>query len=325
MTARVYLGGTFDPIHLAHVHLAKCAAQAVDAQTVSFVVSAHPPHKQAPHKQALYHATPEQRLAMVQLGVNELNEAGQTPVYVCEDCEFKRSGLSYTLDTVKHLREQHPEDDLYWVMGMDSYNSLNTWHKWTEITDHVNLIVANRPGETKQTEGAVADWAAKQNGIRFIEIAPMQLSSTEIRQKNTMAELTDVSQAVLTYIHTHGLYVPMTKLNDAISDALDDLKAQKVVQLEVAELTDIADHLIICNGTSGRHVKSLAKHVVEELKPKGFKPIGVEGLEEGEWVLVDYGDTVVHVMQPQTREFYELEKLWSKVPANRAQSGASDE
>ncbi len=114
-------------------------------------------------------------------------------------------------------------------------------------------------------------------------------------------------------------------LNQHIVEALENLKGQKIIELDVTELSDVMDHLIIVNGTSSRHVKSLANNVVEELKPKGYRPMGVEGLEEGEWVLVDYGDTVVHVMQEQAREFYELEKLWSKVPSNRDASAPPTE
>ncbi len=109
-----------------------------------------------------------------------------------------------------------------------------------------------------------------------------------------------------------------TELNTQIIEALENLKGQKIVELDVRELSDVMDYLVIANGTSTRHVKSLAGNVVEELKAKGARPMGVEGLETGEWVLVDFGDTVVHVMQAETREFYELEKLWSKVPANRS-------
>lgn len=114
-----------------------------------------------------------------------------------------------------------------------------------------------------------------------------------------------------------------TDLNRLIVDALEDIKGQKIVELDVTELSDVMDCLIIVNGTSSRHVKSLANNLVESLKPLGHKPIGVEGMEEGDWVLVDYGDTVVHVMLPAAREFYELEKLWSKVPAHR-QDRSSD-
>lgn len=109
------------------------------------------------------------------------------------------------------------------------------------------------------------------------------------------------------------------ELNKLIIDALEDLKGQKIVELDVTQLTDVMDHLIIVNGTSNRHVKSLANNVIEELKTSGHRPIGIEGLDVGEWVLVDYGDTVVHVMLQATRDFYELEKLWSKVPAHRSE------
>ena len=107
-------------------------------------------------------------------------------------------------------------------------------------------------------------------------------------------------------------------LNQLIVNALDDIKAKDIVQLDVSELTDVMDTLVIASGTSNRHVKSLANQVVEETKKQGYVPLGIEGLEVGEWVLVDFGDTVVHVMLPATRNFYDLEKLWSMEPANRS-------
>lgn len=103
-----------------------------------------------------------------------------------------------------------------------------------------------------------------------------------------------------------------------IEDALDDLKAQDITVLDVSTLTDVMDTLIIATGTSSRHVKSLAGSVVQDAKDAGFPAIGVEGTEEGEWVLVDYGDIVVHVMQQATRDLYELEKLWSMEPVSRS-------
>jgi ribosome-associated protein len=114
-----------------------------------------------------------------------------------------------------------------------------------------------------------------------------------------------------------------TDLNKLIVTALDNVKGQKVTKLDVTELSDIMDFLIIANGTSNRHVKSLANSVVEDLKEAGIRPIGIEGMETGEWVLVDYGDTVVHVMLPEIRDFYELEKLWSKMPVHRQDKSAS--
>ena len=93
--------------------------------------------------------------------------------------------------------------------------------------------------------------------------------------------------------------------------ALEDLKAVEPVVLDVRELSSVMDWLIVASGTSSRHVKSLSGSVIMKAKEQGVRPIGVEGERVGEWVLVDFGDVVVHVMQPAVRSFYDLERLWS--------------
>lgn len=100
-------------------------------------------------------------------------------------------------------------------------------------------------------------------------------------------------------------------LKNKVIDLLDTMKAEHVQTFNVAELTSVTDYMIVSSGTSNRHVRSIASYVVEGLRDEGVKPVGSEGEEHGEWVLIDYGDVVLHVMQPQTRDFYQLEKLWS--------------
>ncbi len=99
-------------------------------------------------------------------------------------------------------------------------------------------------------------------------------------------------------------------LLNTVTAALDELKAVNVKVLDVRGLTDIADTLIIASGNSDRHVRSIADNVVQQVKKAGFRPLGHEGKRDGEWVLVDLQDIVVHVMLPRVREFYGLESLW---------------
>jgi ribosome-associated protein len=109
-----------------------------------------------------------------------------------------------------------------------------------------------------------------------------------------------------------------SKLQQAVTSALEDMKAVNVRVLDVRGLTDIADTMIIACGTSDRHVRSIADRVTRGAKDAGFRPLGTEGARDGEWVLVDLQDILVHVMLPRIREFYGLESLWEGGPASSA-------
>lgn len=104
-------------------------------------------------------------------------------------------------------------------------------------------------------------------------------------------------------------------LAGVVADALDDLKGNEIVTLDVRGLSGFTDFMVIASGTSNRHVKSLAERAQERSRELGIKPIGVEGEQMGEWVLVDFGDVVLHVMLPEARKFYDLERLWHNTPA----------
>jgi len=100
------------------------------------------------------------------------------------------------------------------------------------------------------------------------------------------------------------------ELKQTVISALEDMKAVEPVVLDVHGKTAITDWMVIASGNSNRHVRSIADGLVEEVKKTGMRPLGVEGQDGGEWVLVDLGDVIVHVMQPQVRELYRLERIW---------------
>ena len=101
-------------------------------------------------------------------------------------------------------------------------------------------------------------------------------------------------------------------LNDEISLLLEEHKAENVIKLDVKDKSSVTDTMIIASGRSTRHVKSIADNVIKKLKKIKVKPLGIEGYTKSEWVLIDFGDVLVHVMHPDAREFYSLEKLWDE-------------
>lgn len=99
-----------------------------------------------------------------------------------------------------------------------------------------------------------------------------------------------------------------------VHEALTDVKAKDILELDVSSISNVADAIVIASGTSTRHVKALADNVADEARKAGFRPIGVEGERDAEWILIDLGFVVVHVMLPTARKFYDLESLWRTTP-----------
>lgn len=110
--------------------------------------------------------------------------------------------------------------------------------------------------------------------------------------------------------------ISLTDLEKLAINALEDLKAKEIVCLDTEALSSVMSRVVIASGSSNRHTKAVANSVIMSAKEAGLQPLGVEGQANGEWVLVDLGDIVVHVMQQEIREFYELEKLWSGQASN---------
>ena len=100
------------------------------------------------------------------------------------------------------------------------------------------------------------------------------------------------------------------QLKNFVIEKIEDLKGRDIVDIDVAEKSSVTETMVVCSGNSKRHVVSIAENIVVEAKLAGTQPLGIEGRETGDWVLVDLGDVIVHVMQDEARDFYQLEKLW---------------
>ena len=139
-------------------------------------------------------------------------------------------------------------------------------------------------------------------------------TSTTPKRKGTAAASTAVKRPPAKKKAARAPARPQAKpgLREVVLAALADMKAVNIKALDVRKLTDITDTMVVASGTSDRHVKSIADRVVQRCREAGFRPFGMEGERDGEWVLVDLHDLVLHVMLPRVREFYALEKLWER-------------
>jgi nicotinate-nucleotide adenylyltransferase len=175
-------GGTFDPIHYGHLRSAFELLQALDLSEIRFIPSAEPPHRGGTYAPA------ELRYRMVEVAV-----AGQ-PGFVIDDCEFRRDGPSYSIDTVAAMREEHADRSLCLITGMDAYLGLTTWHRWDEILNIAHIIVAHRPGWKLPETGELGELLAAHGtqDIADLHDAPagriydhavtqLEIASTEIR------------------------------------------------------------------------------------------------------------------------------------------------
>lgn len=185
------LGGTFDPVHLAHLHMAEVAKEECGLEEIWFVPAKSPPHKQG---QPLTPA--EHRLAMLRLAIEEV------PYFKLCLVEFEREGPSYTIDTVIALQNRHPFDQFYFIIGEDMAASLDRWERIDQLLMRITFIVLTRPGVTK------GDWAPWQERIIHVPMLPSHLSSTLIRKRVQEGKSIRflVPEKVYAYIAQHRLY-----------------------------------------------------------------------------------------------------------------------
>jgi nicotinate-nucleotide adenylyltransferase len=223
------IGGTFDPIHCGHLNIARLMGEKFNLERIIFMPALAPPHKDSAEISAFPH-----RYAMVEQAIKTEN------MFCASTLEAQRQGRSYTVDTLRQLRDLHPHAALYFLMGMDSFAKLDSWKEYHKLFEYSNIVVAQRPGTltyarredlpvalrqlfcydaarnsftyTDNTKKAVTPDSTNYGGLYFLREACMDISSTEIRCRVQHNQPLDgmVPQAVQNYIAQHGLYKELT-------------------------------------------------------------------------------------------------------------------
>lgn len=312
-------GGTFDPVHLGHLLAVNEMQKEVKFSRIHWVLSARPPHKDETS------ATIEQRFKMLELALEGY------PSFVADDIEISRPEVSWTIDTVIEFSSRYPEHWPCLIIGADSLEKLSTWDRYEELIQLAHFVVMARPGYSsfippEMNAGVVKSAEelrhAASASVLFITHTDHSISATKIR-KLIAREGTKTSKlkpllpgAVLDYINHNQTYTFTTmqpeEVKNHVVEALEDTKGQDMRVLEIADISDFADYMVVVSGTSDTHVKALAREASDRLRSLNVKPLNEDGQDLGEWVLVDFGDVVLHVMRPEVREYYDLEKLWDE-------------
>lgn len=324
MTKRVgLLGGTFDPVHIGHLQAASAVKATLQLDEIHLLPLSTPVHKSSSI------ANDQQRLHCLRLALQSF------PDLQIETAELDRAGESYTVDTLQYLHAQNRDTQYYLLLGVDAFNSFPSWKKPEEILQLANVVIVNRPDNTLSSSVLekykayfcnIDELREKAAGaIVNINIAPIAISSTQLRallaDENYKDAAHYIPQLVLSYISQEKIYSqkrePMNveEIKNQIVNALDDIKGIDITVLPVGEMTSVADYLVVTSGSSDRQVKALANNVLTTLKSQDIRPLGVEGEREGQWILIDYADILVHIMLPDVRDFYNLEKLWEHRPS----------
>lgn len=318
-------GGSFNPPHMGHINSLLTVQKKAGLDKIHVV-----PAAQNPLKVQIAGPSNEQRLELVKLALNSYGKQ-----FFVDNQEILRGGLSYTIDTILNLRKEIDPEDLFLILGADQFEELSQWKDYQKILTEANLIVTTRPGwdipqESDELPEYLKSLIAEYDfnfielttgrNIQFIRLQDVEVSSTEVRKLLRSGRPVEkvLPLAVENYIRDNKLYRPIAekigdfeKFTEFCASVLFSKKAIQVRGFDLTELSAPTEFTLIGSGTSTRHAVSLAENVVEAVKDEyNVLPLSVEGIDEGRWVLVDYGSLIVHVFYDFVRQEYSLEKLW---------------
>jgi nicotinate-nucleotide adenylyltransferase len=311
------LGGSFNPAHGGHLHISRLALSLLDLDEVWWLVSPQNPLK--PIAGMVPFAERLEAAAGVAAASRRIRVSG------IED----RLGSTYTADTLGMLRRRFPRAHFIWLMGGDNLAQLPYWKRWQEIFRTVPIAVFDRPGTALRALAGIAAHRFARSRIpvtaaRRLALMPPPAwvffhtrldprSATRIRAERSLQprkengpEVTAEAFATADLAPRRRKALPAPELLRRIIDSLEDGKAEEIVTIDLAGKTTIADFMVVATGRSARQVISLTDHLEQVLPGR----IAIEGKAQGDWVLIDAGDVIVHIFRPDIRGYYNLEKMW---------------
>ena len=261
--------------------------------------------------------------------------AGQKRIVV-SDLENRLGGSTYSADTLRALRRRLPRQRFVWLMGADNLVQLRRWQRWNEIFRTVAIAVFDRPSHSLKALAGLPARRFSRHRVpisaarRLAEMKPPawvffhsrldRSSATRIRSERqgmlsqTLTEQRPELSTITTLTPRARPMQPQPaaspSLLELIQKTLEDGKAEDIVTIELAGKTTIADQMVIASGRSTRQVVALTEHLEEALSRRMW--ISVEGKAQGDWVLIDASDVIVHLFRPEIRAYYNLEKLWGE-------------
>jgi len=320
-------GGTFNPPHIGHLTSLQEVLKKSGLGKIHVI-----PAFQNPLKTPLEGASAEQRYDMTKLAVEAWSDQ-----FIVDDQEIKRGGKSYTIDTIKNIRKKVEANDLYLIIGMDKLDELEEWKDLNGILTEANLIVTTRPGfefpqKKEELPKTICDLVEEFDfnfvelktgrNIQFIRIKDVPASGTEIRKWIRIGKNVEkyVPLAVESYIKKNKMYQPLgdkvgdfEKFTQFCANTLFMKKGINVRGFDIRPMTAPSEFTLIASGTSTRHAASLAENVIMAVKEEyNVNPQSLEGIDEGRWVVVDYGSLIIHIFYDYVRNEYALENLWNQ-------------
>ncbi len=314
------LGGSFNPAHGGHLHISRLALSRLDLDEVWWLVSPQNPLKpaagMAPFVERLEAAA---RVAAAERRIR------------VSDIEA-RLGSTYTADTLKALRRRFPRARFVWLMGGDNLAQFPHWKQWQDIFRTAPIAVFDRPSTALTALAGIAARhfararvpasAARRLALMappawvFFRTRLDPRSATRIRaerslqpRKEKTPEVTYEATAIATLpprSRRRGRAIRAPELLRLIIDSLEDGKAEEIVTIDLAGKTTITDYMVVASGRSARQVVALTDHLEQILPGR----IATEGKAQGDWVLIDASDVIVHIFRPEIRAYYNLEKMW---------------